>query len=231
MKKRRALYNIILVQVVFIIFFTGWVLAQQQPGSKTFKIRFKEIDEVSVLIKPLLSDNGTITMQPHLKTITVNDAAVNIKKIEDLISDYDIPSPSVRMYFKLIEAEEKKGTEELKNAPEYILKMRNIFKYTNYNVLDEALLETAEGQTSNVIMGKDYRISFKITYVNARNGIIQLRNFIVQKRDKAEKEMPFKNLLTTSLNLKDTETVIIGATKWENSPRALFIALTAQLKR
>ena len=106
-----------------------------------------------------------------------------------------------------------------------------MFKYTDYNVLDEFLLETSEGQTSNFIMGKDYRISFKITYVDGKHGIIQLRNFIVQKKDRAEKTEAFKNLLTTSLNLKDMETVIIGATKWENSPRALFIALSAQLKR
>ncbi len=198
---------------------------------KVFKIKFKEIEDVASVIKPMISEQGTITLQPRGKTITIYDLKENIQKIERTIIEYDIPSPSIRIILKLIEAEEKKDAEVQEKVPDFIFKMRNLFKYTEYNVKGEFLLETAEGSVSSFSMAEDYRISFKTSNVNAEKGIIQLRNFTVEKKDKMKDTFIYRNLLTTSMNLRNGEMIIIGATPWETSPKALFIALIGEIKR
>jgi len=200
--------------------------------SKSYKIKFKTVEEVASVIEPLLSQRGTITLQPKNRIITVSDAAQNLSEIENMLISFDVPSPGVKMFFKLIYAEKKEKAEEMKNVPDYILKMRNIFQYTDYEVIDEFLIESIEGDEPSFRMGKDYRIKFKVAYISGKKGLIQLKNFSLDKIEKGiKKDVRYTNLLTTTINLKDRETVIIGATKLEESPKALFIALSGQLKR
>ncbi|OGF66868.1 MAG: hypothetical protein A2Y62_01300 [Candidatus Fischerbacteria bacterium RBG_13_37_8] len=217
---------------IWLILVICAVAAGEEYSSRNFQIKFKPVEEAATIIEPLLSQQGTITIQLRTRMIIVRDLENNLNKIETVLADFDIPSPSVKMFFKLIQAEQKKNPEQLKNVPEYILKMRDIFKYTDYEVIDEFLLETVEGNLSSFSMGIEYRISFKVTYISAKKGIIQLRNFTIERRDRDDKQNErYKNLLTTSLNLRDQETIILGATKLETSPKALFIALTGQLKK
>lgn len=230
MRKTKLL--ILLLIVVCIIIEGVYVLCDEVIQSKSFKIKFKSMEEVASIIEPLLSQKGTMTLQPKARTIIISDAVQNLSEIESTINDFDVPSPAVKMFFKLIYAEKKERSEPVKNVPDYVLKMRNIFQYTDYEVIDEFLLESVEGDEPSFQMGKDYKIKFKISYISSKKGLIQLKNFSIDKVEKGvKKEIVYKNLLTTSINLRDKETVILGATKLEESPKALFIALTGQLKK
>lgn len=229
MKDINVIKKLLLIIIIVLIVSKG--IYADEYEKKIFKIKFKEIEEIALLIKPMISEQGTITIQPRGKTITVYDLKENISRIEKAIIEYDIPSPSIKIILKLIEAEEKKQEELQSKMPDFILKMKNLFKYTAYNVKGEFLLETSEGSISSFSIAEDYRISFRTSSVNAEKGIIQLRNFTIEKKDKKKEGFIYKNLLTTSMNLKDREMVIIGATQWETSPKAIFIALIGEIKK
>ena len=75
--------------------------------TRTFEVRYLDDRSVSALIDPYIygdrpTGGGTWSMSADL--VTVRETPDNLDKIARVLEQYDLPRPSVRLHFQVIEA-------------------------------------------------------------------------------------------------------------------------------
>jgi type II secretory pathway component GspD/PulD (secretin) len=208
------------------------------PPTQLFTIRFKDVNDVYLLIEPLLSEAGSVQMQPRLRTLAVTDDEETLKKIEAMIQSYDLPPKNVDVALQLILASTADKTPETisPRIRGVIQKLNEIStRWSDYRLLGSATLTSSEGDRASVEMGEDYRISFAVDYVSDEQKMVRFKRFTLDRRDRPQapesREETYTRVLDTALNLKEDKLYIFGASKMESSNRALFMTITASAKR
>jgi hypothetical protein len=218
--------------VLCLFLFASFAFAEDQLLTKAFSVKFKKIDEIASIVNGLLSDKGAITLQPSLKTIVVQDYEKNLRQVEMAIAAYDTPPPSVEISVKLVRASKNPDpppvSEEIKNMAHF----SEVLKFNDYSLLDSGVIESEEGQSSVLTLARDYRLNFLPDVIQEGNGIIRLKNFQLKKRKiDADGKESFAPLLSVTLNLRNAETLVLGASRFEDSDQALLIILLAKVKK
>ena len=213
--------------------------------TRVFTIHFKEISDIFLLIEDHIGPDGSIWMQPKLKTISITDRAATLDRIEGLIAGYDLPPRNVEISFRLILATTV-GEEGQVRPPRIRDILRKIDEVTtrwgNYRLLGSATVIGTEGERSEIQVGDGYRIGFLIEYAGERQGVVTVRlaDFSLEQRQDPDADAvdaaaaaerpetaPYLPLLSTSLNLNRDQLYILGASKNEGHDRALFVTISA----
>ena len=240
--KRWRMVLAVLVLAAVIVPPPAGPAAAQAAGEETalatraFTIRYKDVDDVYLLISAALGMRGSIQAQPHRRTLTVVDTPENLDRISDLIRAYDLPPRSVEVAVQLIMAQAGPGTGTAPPAPPPIRgvidKLNALStRWNDYRMVGSARVLGTEGERSSLQVGEEYRVEFKIDQVSEENRVIRFKPFELQRREPAvEGSGAYSPVLRTVLNLKDSQLFIVGASKMERSNRALFMSITASLQ-
>jgi len=213
--------------------------AASRLPTQLFTVRFKDVNDVYLLIEPLLSARGSVQMQPRLRTLAVTDEPETLAKIEALIQSYDLPPKNVEVALQLILATTA-GKPGEKISPRIrggvIQKLNEIStRWSDYRLLGSATVVSSEGERASVEMGEDYRISFAVDYASDEQKLVRFKRFTLDRRDRFRDPEPgeatYTRVLDTALNLKEDKLYIFGASKMESSNRALFMTITASTQR
>jgi len=209
----------------------GLVYAQDAVLTKAFTVKFRRVDEVASMINRMLSDKGAVTLRPRLRTVVVQDYEKNLRKIELAVSAFDMPSPSVEISVKLVQAKKESGASIVSEEIKSMAKIGQVLRFNHFSLLDSGFIESEEGKTSEILLAKDYQLRFLPAVIQEGNGIIRLKDFQLNKRKKdvTGKEI-FYPLISVTLNLRDSETLILGASRFEDSDHALLVVLLAKVK-
>ena len=206
--------------------------------TQLFTVRFKDVNDVYLLIEPLLSARGSVQMQPRLRTLAVTDDEVTLKKIETMIQSYDLPPKNVEVALQLILATtaDKPPDTISPRIRGVIQKLNEIStRWSDYRLLGSATVTSSEGDRASVEMGEDYRISFAVDYVSDEQKMVRFKRFTLDRREKPREPESegesYTRVLDTALNLKEDKLYIFGASKMESSNRALFMTVTASAQR
>lgn len=227
--------------LVFMIFFTPLtVLAQESQISEkdlsiqVYTIKFKDMEDVVTLISPLLSDFSSLTVQPKLKTITVQDFPINLKKIGEAIKGYDLPPKNVEVIINLIMASDKgeKHSSIAKEIRGVSETLKDFMKWTDYKRIGSVVMTSVEGGESASTVGEQYRVRFSIDYVNETRRVIKFSDFSLEKRSLSDEKEHYTALWIweTGPNLVDGKLLVVGATKQPGSKKALFLTIQANIK-
>src|SRR5262245_38390849 len=111
--RRRLLAGLLLILPIAMLS-TGEHYAADETSlsSRTFTARYRGVDEIVALIQPAVSERGSYSVQPRIKTVTVTDTEENLKKMADLIASFDLPPRVIKLVIQLMRAEE--GTPQEK---------------------------------------------------------------------------------------------------------------------
>jgi type II secretory pathway component GspD/PulD (secretin) len=200
--------------------------------TKAFRIKFRSVDEAASLVNGLLSEEGTVTMQPHMKTIVVRDTDKNLRQIESSLSAFDTPPPSVELSIKLVLAKKTENASAVSQEIKDIGKLGEVLRFNDYTLLDNGLITSEEGRSAILNLAKDYQVSFATDVIQEGNGIIRLKNFQLKKRKRGRsKEESLIPLLSVTVNLRNSETLVLGASQFEESNQALLIILLGKVKK
>src|SRR5437867_9602928 len=97
------------VVCLLVILCDGFLLSHTAPTPKgthlptqLFTVRFKDVNDVYLLIEPFLSARGSVQMQPRLRTLAVTDDEETLRKIDEMIRSYDLPPKNVEVALQLI---------------------------------------------------------------------------------------------------------------------------------
>jgi len=223
--------TMILKALLLLLMLQSFAAGADQVLTKAFTIKFKKIDEVATIVNALLSDRGAVTMQPRLQTLVVQDYDKNLRQIEMAIAAFDVPPPAAEVSVKLVRA--SKTTEaSISNEIKNMAKVAEVLKFNQYALLDSGILQCEEGQNSVLSISKYYQLSFVADIIEEKNNIIRLQNFQLKKKKKdSEGKEIFVPLLTVTINLRDGETLVLGASRFEESDQALLVILLGKVKK
>jgi type II/III secretion system protein len=206
--------------------------------TQLFTVRFKDVNDVYLLIEPLLSQRGSVQMQPRLRTLAVTDDEETLKKIEAMIQSYDLPPKSVSVALQLIlaTAAEKPPETISPRIRGVIQKLNEIStKWSDYRLLGSTTVPCSEGEKASAELGEDYRISFAVDYASDAQKLVRFKRLVLDRRDRSRdaesSEATYTRVLDTTLNLKEDKLYIFGASKMEGSSRALFMTISASTQR
>ena len=204
-------------------------------ATRIFSLRYKKLDDVYMLISPYVGPRGSVRMQPAQRTLAVQDEPGNLDRIQALVRSYDLPPKSVEVSVQLILASAGAGSQEPAPPPiRGVIDKLNALstRWTDYKMVGDARVLGTEGERSSLRVGDDYKVDFRIDQVSDENHVIRFKPFELMRRETAiEGPERYASIMNTVLNLRDSQQFIVGASKVEQSNRALFMTITASLQR
>ncbi|MGH9418661.1 MAG: secretin N-terminal domain-containing protein, partial [Thermoanaerobaculia bacterium] len=80
---------------------------------RSFTFKFKQADKAAAAIKPLLSPDGSMSIQPSTNSLVVSDRAENMKAVARRIGDFDKEPQSFRLFIRIVGASRVEGTPKV----------------------------------------------------------------------------------------------------------------------
>ena len=181
---------------------------------RVFALKHRTADDALVLVRPLLSEAGSVMLEPRTNELTVRDTAESVDRAARAIAAYDVPLRGVDVAVTLLKetADPKAATpktdvsEEIRGIGE---KLKKLFKVTNFTRLDSVVVRGMEGQRIAYVIGTHYRLQFKdlsLERVRREGG----------KETRGE-------ILHTSINVNVGQPYILGVGRDEAAPDKLFL--------
>ena len=239
----RAAFAVRALALVSALFVIGAQLAAAAPGTvviRVFTLRYRRAEEVALLVRPLLTDEGSVILQPKLNTLTVRDTAGAVDRAAQAIASYDLPPRAVEISVTLLKAtsEPKRpgpgGPVERRPVSEVITgvgeQLKKRFNYTDYQRLDSVVVQGTEGDSVAYAIGGQYRLAFLVD-PSGDERLIRLKDLSLERLTKDDKgKETRREILKTSINVQAGHTYICGIGKDESACDALFVVFEPRFR-
>ncbi len=218
-------------------------LAADEPELETrvFTVQFRSVTDVVLLVRNALGENGSLTLQPRLKAVIVTDEPVLLDRVAQLIASFDVPPRQVHLAVQLLMGSHEKDPENRRSAPgaprlpgidRDLRDTLGLTSWTDYELLGSASFTTSEGEETTLALGEDYRIRLKVGTVNVEQRVTRFERFALERRNRdVEGQEELRPIWDQVLNLRDNQLYVFGATRLEDSSRAIFLSITAGIGR
>lgn len=191
---------------------------------RTFQFKHKQADKAAAVIRPLMSAEGSMSIQPAANSLVVTELPENLKKIAAALAEFDAPAQQLNLSIRLVGA--SRGSADEAHVDPVLRDVESKLALLRYNVLEHIGGANASGKEGEpgVVELNGYRADFRFGEYDPASDTVKLSEFRLSRLEGDQ----LSPMLKTTLNLKIGQTVIIGATKQANSNRALMIVVTAQ---
>jgi hypothetical protein len=203
--------------------------AGQTLSIRTFQFKHKEADKAAAIIKPLMSADGSVSMQPGSNSLTVTDRPENLKAIAAALTKYDAPAQAFKLTVRLVSA----SRVDAASAPPIAESLKDVaaklsmLRFNAFESQGDAEVVGHEGEPGIVDLGTGYRADFRFGEYDPTSDSVKVNDLRIARLEGPQKDQ-LNPLLKTSLNLKLGQTVILGASKAPSSQRALMIVVAAK---
>jgi len=206
----------------------GTAFAEPREGEKaltvrTFQFKYKDADKATAVVKPLLSPEGSISIQAGSNALVVTDRPEALKEIAAALVKFDAAPQLFRLDVRIVAAS-RDGSGNVPAELKDIAGKLALLRFNTVESLGSADMSGREGDPGTVSLQSGYRADFKIGDYDPASDTLRVNDFKVSKMAGDQ----LTQVLKMSMNLKLNQTVILGATKVANSQRALMIVVTAK---
>ena len=112
MRRAIAVFGVLVAILVAVAAWSG-----EPTSARAFELKFKSLADAAELVSPLLSPDGSVTLQPRLKTLVVQDHVAVLDQIRDLLASFDTPPRSVEVTLTLFIGTDRREQEAGRNVP------------------------------------------------------------------------------------------------------------------
>jgi hypothetical protein len=191
-----------------------------------YTLKHRRASEALPLVSPLLSQRGTVELQPGTNTLVIRDTIAALGRIVPTLRSYDHPARPLTLELYIVRATRTATRTEIRSdLPEQLTsRLSALLPFNVYEVRAQALLASLEGQAVTYALSGDYEVSFRVGTVLAP-GRVKLSDFRVFRRNGRAGPQP-QLLIHTNLSLQLEQTTSLGLARSENSPEALMVVLT-----
>ena len=157
--------------------------------------------------------------------VYIRGSKQELEKAREVLTRYDVPAPQVALKFQIIEADGFSVSDSAIAQVESVL--RSLFRFKGYHLAAEAYLRTkANTEAQQTIAGADgvqYSILVSVGDVLRREGkaSAELETRLMADHDQ---------VLGTSVNVPDGQTVVLGTARPEPKRAALILVVTPEIK-
>ena len=221
---------------------TIWVLAclvstvpaahadQKDVVVRVFRVEHAKVAKISAAIQPMLSDEGSVTVQPAKGRLTVRDRANVMASITETIERLDQKPSPFRLHVELLEG--STVPISMAGGQEVGQRLKQMFPFKFYRELGSADLEGVTGDEISVDLSEGFRVLVTVldhrlepTPFGIPNQTLRLDlHPLVLERigSKGTKE-----ILRTRVVLSQNQEVVIGAGETEDSEQGLVLIIKA----
>lgn len=209
--------------------------APDPVSARAYEVHYKPLADAAELVSAILSPQGTVTLQPRLKTLTVQDRRSVLDRIGPLLGSFDTPPRNVEVTLSLFLGTDRREEEAGRSVPAEGLSrdvrgiaetLGDFTKWNAYESLGKGSVTGAEGGRVTVNLSAEYRVTYEIDTVRDAN--VKLKNFVLHRvlkaRDGTER---LQDVYAATVVLPVGRTLMLGAAQNPSSRRALFLALQA----
>ena len=190
-----------------------------------YTLKHQRASDAIPLVHPLLSERGTVELQPGDNTLVIRDTPGALARILPVLRSFDHAPRPLRVEIMIVKASRSAVSPPMNHSdlPEELTRrLRKILLYDNYDLEAQSLLQPVEGESVTYEIGEGYQVAFRLgTVLPDRR--VRLTDFEIARR--SPKRGP-QELLHTNLNLWLDQTMSLGLAKSEGSREALMVVLT-----
>src|SRR5438132_10727701 len=215
--------------LIFIALFCAGVAFANAPADAakalsvhTFTFKYKDAEKAAAIITPLISTEGSVSIQPANHALVVTDHAENLGKIAKVLATFDAPAQTFKLSVRLVAAS-RADTARVPDDLKDVAQKLSLLRFNAFEDQGRVDVEGKEGDPGMVELQSGYRAEFKFGEYDPASDSIKVSDFHLSKLQKDQ----LTSLLKTSLNLKLGQTYIVGATKAPETQRALMSVLVA----
>lgn len=206
----------------------GMAFAEPRDGEKaltvrTFQFKYKDAEKATAVVKPMLSPEGSISIQAGSNALVVTDRPENLKEIVAALLKFDAAPQLFHLDVRIVAAS-RDGSGAVPAELKDIAGKLALLRFNTVESLGAADMTGREGDPGTVSLQSGYRAEFRIGDYDPASDTLRVNDFKVSKMAGDQ----LTQVLKMSMNLKLNQTVILGATKVANSQRALMIVVTAK---
>lgn len=189
---------------------------------RTFQFKHKDAEKAAAVVKPLLSGDGSMSIQAGSNALVVTDKPENLKQIAEALAKFDTAAQMFHLRVRLVSASREPNGHvpaELRDVGDKL----SLLRFTSVESLGDASVEGKEGDPGVVELASGYRADFKVGDYDAATDTLRVNDFKLSKVANQQ----LSQLMKMSLNLRLNQMVILGATKVPQAQRALMLVITA----
>ena len=195
-----------------------------------FTLEHQPASEAMTLVRRLLSEDGTVELQPRENTVVVRDRRAVLDRLIPLIEGFDHPKIDLRFEIHLLRAGSDEGSAP---PPAVVEKLERYLRYDAYRVVGSAGVTSTEGGRVTYDLGDDYQVSFRPGTMVAGSSL-KLHDFRITKRsprlvassaNKSRQPQP-KALIETNLNLWREKQFVMVLSQDAGAEEELMFAIT-----
>jgi hypothetical protein len=211
--------------------------ASTNTVSRVFKLEHVSVLEVSAAVQPLLSEFGSLTLQPKLSRIVVQDQPEVIDRVTTLIETLDHLPGLFSVQIELLEGTEPKpyGTRDEIKAED---RLRKMFKVEAFQRIGSSTIKGVLGSPARAELGTSFQVSLLAQLPDRSESTpwgvadpgnrLQLRQLVLERKAiGADGTLKTDELLRTNVLLSPKQTVYIGAGNSEDSGHVLVLVVHA----
>ena len=228
--------TLVLVAVIGIA--AAVTAANIETVSRVFRLQHASVSEASAAIQPMLSEAGSLTLQPKLSRIVVQDQAEIIDRVIELIERLDHVPGAYSIRIDLLKGGKATpfGTVEEVAVEE---RLRKMFKVEAFHRLGSSTIEGVLGSPTRAELGTSFQVSLLAQLprypksspwgVQEPGNRLQLRQLILERTAvAADGTLMTDELLRTNVLLSPKQTVYIAAGNSEDTEDVLVLIVHAQ---
>jgi hypothetical protein len=191
-----------------------------------YTFKHQQASEAFSLVYRMLSEQGTVEIQPASNTLVIRDTQATIDQILPALRRFDRPAIPLRLEVIIVRASRSPMVSphlRYSDLPDGLTQqLRDLLGYDNFEVQARAQLAGAEGQQVVYEVGPEYKVSFRFgTLLPQRR--VKLLGFRISRRAEGR---PERELLQSTPTLVLDRPFNLGLAKSEASPEALMLVLT-----
>jgi hypothetical protein len=205
-------------------------------SARAYEVKYKSLADAAEIVSPILSPQGSVTLQPRLKTLTVQDRAEVLDRVAALLRSFDVAPRNVEIAMSLFLGTDRREQEAGRSLPPASTTtdvrgiaetLSDFTKWNAYEPLGGRAITGVEGGRVTVNLSDEYRVSYEIETV--RDQTVKLTDFVLQRisrgPDGSEK---VQDVYSAAVVLPAGRMLMLGAAQNPESKRALFLTLQAR---
>lgn len=217
----------IFLLICIMLLTAGVALAEPAAGGKalsvrTFQFKYKDVDRAAAIIKPLLSAQGSLSMQPSERSLVITDRPENLSAIASALAEFDSAPRPLKLSIRLVMASRTETPSRVSGDLIDVATKLAMLRYNSVESLGQADIESREGDTGAVELANGYRAEFRLGDYDPASKTVTISEFKLSKQQDSQ----LKELYKTTLNLKVGQTLILAVTR--QGQRAVVVVLAAR---
>jgi hypothetical protein len=205
-------------------------------SARAYEVKFKSLADAAELVSALLTPQGSVTLQPRLKALTVQDRVSVLDRVASLLQSFDVAPRNVEIAMSLFLGTDRREQEAGRIIPPSSMTkdvrgiaetLGDFTKWNAYEPLGGRAVTGVEGGRVTVTLSDEYRVAYDIDTV--RDQSVKLTNFVLQRVTRgADGKERVQDVYSAAVVLPVGRMLMLGAAQNPESKRALFLTLQAR---